>query len=122
MGQINSYRDLIAWQKAYHFAAVLYRATESFLSDKRFGLISQLRRAAVSTVSNIAEGFGRGSTADYLRFLRTARGSIYEIDTQMLLAAELGYLPLPLHQKLQDQLDESSKVLGGLTRSLESQS
>jgi four helix bundle protein len=121
MGSINSHRDLIAWQKAFDFATAVYEATKSFPTDERFGLISQLRRGAVSVVSNIAEGYGRGSTADYVRFLRTSRGSLYEIDTQLLLALRLEFLSDGVHRALQNQLDESAKVLAGLIRSIEPQ-
>lgn len=121
MATISSHRDLIAWQKAFELSAQIYAVTESFPAAERFGLTSQLRRASVSVVSNIAEGYGRGSTADYVRFLRSSRGSIYEIDTQLLLCVRLGYLSQEVHQALQVQLDEAARVLAGLIRSVDQQ-
>lgn len=119
MGSINSHRDLIAWQKGMTFGLDVYAATTAFPDSERFGLVSQLRRAAVSVSSNIAEGFGRGSTADYMRFLRSARGSLYEIDTQLLFAVKLGYLKEDRHMAMRQQWEECSKVLAGLIKSLE---
>jgi four helix bundle protein len=121
MGTISSHRDLIAWQKAFELSARVYAVTESFPSSERFGLTAQLRRASVSIVSNIAEEYGRGSTADYIRFLRSSRGSVYEVDTQLLLAVRLGYMSQEVHQALQVQLDEAAKVLAGLIRSVDQQ-
>lgn len=86
---------------------------------ERFGLISQLRRAAVSVPSNIAEGYGRGTTADYIRFLRAARGSLYEIDTQTLIAAELHIVSNEAYVAIQHQVNNCGQVLAGLIRSLE---
>lgn len=93
MTEIRSHRDLIAWQKAVDLGLEVYRLTRSFPDAERFGLISQLRRAGVSVSSNIAEGYGRGTTADYLRFLRAARGSLYEIDTQLCSAFDWSISP-----------------------------
>jgi four helix bundle protein len=87
---IESYRDLTVWQRAIEMSVALYRTTEKFPKTEIYGLTSQLRRAGVSTASNIAEGFGRGSTADYLKFLRVARGSNFEVQTQLVIAKELG--------------------------------
>lgn len=87
--------------------------------EERFGLTSQLRRSAVSVASNIAEGYGRGSRQDYLRFLRTARGSICELDTQLHFAHDLGYLAAPKGEELAELIRASEMVLAGLIRSLE---
>lgn len=116
---ITSYRDLVAWQKSFRFGLAVYRASAGFPSDERFGLVSQTRRSAISVTSNIAEGYGRGSTKDYLRFLRQARGSLYEVDTQLLFAVELGYLDRERHVALQDMADEVGRLLGGLIRGVE---
>lgn len=119
MSDIRSHRDLIAWQKAIELSLAIYSATQGFPADERFGLVSQLRRAGVSVASNIAEGYGRGSTIDYVRFLRTARGSLYEIDTQLLIAARLEFLSVSVFQQLESQLNECSRILVGLIRSLD---
>lgn len=119
MSEIRSHRDLFAWQKAVEFGLAIYAATRSFPESEKFGLVSQLRRAAVSVASNIAEGYGRGSKVDYIRFLRTARGSLYEIDTQLLFAGRLEFLGRATFEALETQLNECSRILVGLIRSLE---
>lgn len=86
---------------------------------ERFGLVSQLRRGAVSVASNIAEGYGRQSTMDYIRFLRMARGSLYELETQMLFATEFGYVDQVSCGEVLAQLSECGRLLAGLIRSLE---
>ena len=86
----NTYRDLLVWQKAKALAVEIYRATERFPKNEIFGLTSQMRRAAVSVASNIAEGQGRGSKPDFVKFLCVARGSLLELETQLEIALELG--------------------------------
>lgn len=119
MSEIRSHRDLIAWQKAVDLCLTIYSVTKAFPSDEKFGLVSQLRRAGVSVASNIAEGYGRGTRQDYIRFLRAARGSIYEIDTQLLIASRLEYLSSESFQKIESQVNECSRILLGLIRSLD---
>jgi len=97
----------------------IYDATKAFPDAERFGLTSQLRRGGVSVVSNIAEGYGRQSTPDYVRFLRIARGALYEIETQLLFAKELGYLNETKSVNLQSLTDECLRMLAGLLRSLD---
>lgn len=122
MGTIRSFRDLVAWQKAKALALDIYRASSVFPADERFGLTSQVRRAIVSVPSNIAEGYGRGSTADYIRFLRMARASLFEVETQMIIASELGFVPGEAFTEIETKLKECGKVLAGLLRSLETHS
>src|SRR5215207_10785422 len=86
------YRELIAWQKAVELVVEIYRMTERFPREEQFGLTNQLRRAAVSIASNIAEGQGRGTPGDFLRGLRIGNGSRQEVETQILLADLLGYV------------------------------
>jgi four helix bundle protein len=114
----NSYKDLIAWQKGMSLVAAIYDATEKFPSHEQFGLVSQLRRAAVSVPSNIAEGKAHYSNRDFVRFLRHARGSLAEIETQVLIAEQRKYLPTGTGEKLSLQLDELGRILSGLIRSL----
>jgi len=90
--RVKSYRDLIVWQKAMKLCADTYQATAAFPEAERFGLVSQMRRAAVSIPSNVAEGHGRLSTNEYRQFLGIARGSLKELETQILIASDLGYL------------------------------
>src|SRR5256885_14874780 len=85
-------KDLVAWQVAMDFATEVYRLTRSFPSDERFGLRLQVRRAAVSVASNIAEGHGRSNRREYARFVSIARGSLKEAETQIILAQRLGFM------------------------------
>ncbi|WP_339907224.1 four helix bundle protein [Symmachiella dynata] len=108
--------------KAFHLADELtlevYRATSRFPDDERFGLTSQIRRAAVSMTSNIVEGCARHSERDYLRFLDMAFGSAPEVDYQLSLAHRLNYITQLDYDSLKQSAQETSKVLGGLIRSL----
>ncbi len=88
----TSYRDLVAWQVAVQFVVAIYKQTATFPNDERFGLISQLRRAAVSIASNIAEGQGRLTEGEFRHFLGQARGSLLEVETQLYIALELGFI------------------------------
>ena len=118
MSEIRSYRDLIAWQKAMALAKRIYGATRLFPKEEVYGLTQQMRRAAASIASNIAEGYGRGSRRDYVRFLHTARGSLYEVETQVLLAKEMSYLTDKQAASLLEDTGECSKLLYALIKSL----
>jgi four helix bundle protein len=87
----STYRTLAAWQRSVELAIAVYDVTKRFPTDERFGLTQQLRRAAVSVPSNVAEGRGRGTRRDYRRFVLQARGSIFELETELHIAHELGY-------------------------------
>jgi len=115
---IRSYRDLIAWQLAIEITKQVYRVTEGFPDKERYGLTNQLRRASVAVPSNIAEGYGRGRAPDYARFLRIARGSLFEMETQLFIAVELRYVDRTTFDELDTQLKECGRVLAGLLRSL----
>ena len=119
-GAIRTFRDLIAWQKAMELARLVYRATGQMPDTERFGLTNQMRRAAVSVPSNIAEGYARQSRADYLKYLRIARGSLAELATQHELAR--GLEMLGPDRATESLLAECDRVLQGLIRSLESKS
>ena len=120
MGEIKIFRDLIAWQKGMQLAKEVYKATSLMPDSERYGLTAQLRRAAVSVPSNIAEGYARQSHTDYVRFLKVARGSLAELQTQLLLAEELGLIHP--NAELTALLDETDRVLQGLIRSLQGSS
>jgi four helix bundle protein len=92
MSAVKSYRDLIVWQKSMRLVTDVYVAFKSFPAEEIYSLTSQLRRCAISIPSNIAEGYGRHSTGDYKRFLQIAVGSIFELQTQLEIAANLKYL------------------------------
>ena len=110
----NSYRELQVWRLSIQLTKDVYAVTKNFPSDERFGLISQLRRAAVSIPSNIAEGQARYSQREFLRFLSNARGSLAEVETQLLLSTELGYVPESEMQKLTRKTAEVGRLLNGL--------
>lgn len=116
--KVHSYRELIAWQKAIELVVQIYKITSSFPADERFGLTSQIRRAAVSIPSNIAEGQGRGPSNDFIRFLGIARGSLQEVDTQLDIAARLGLLGESICQQIANQIVEVAKLINGLARSI----
>ncbi|MEZ6084409.1 MAG: four helix bundle protein [Phycisphaerae bacterium] len=113
---IKTFRDLIAWQKAMVLAKEIYTVTSQLPKSEQFGLTAQMRRAAVSIPSNIAEGHGRESPADFLRFLRIARGSLMELQTQLMLAADIGFLGSQV--EVDAILQETDRVLQGLIRSI----
>ena len=115
---LKSYRELTVWQEAMSLVELIYTQTTSFPSEERYGLTQQIRRAAVSVPSNIAEGHARDSTKDYLRHLSIARGSLAEVETQLLLATRLRYLPTEQFEKIEQTLDGISRMLRGLQKSL----
>ncbi len=116
---LKNYRDLKVWQKSYRLCLDLYRITKKFPKEERYGLTSQIRRAAVSIPSNIAEGYGRKTTADYLRFLYIAYGSICEFETQLLLSGDLNYVNIENLKALKDGTEEVERMLKALIKSLE---
>ncbi len=114
----SGYKDLIAWKKGMELVAAIYDATDGFPSHEMYGLVSQLRRAAVSVPSNIAEGKAHYSNRDFVRFLRHARGSLAEIETQILIAEQRKYLEAEKAAQFSQQLDELGRILSGLINSL----
>ena len=116
-GPIKTHKDLIAWQLGMKLAKEIYGWTQGMPREEQFGLTNQMRRAAVSIPSNIAEGYGRQTTLDYLKFLRQARGSLLELSTQAELTISLEMLkPDP---RLTAMIEEEDRVLQGLIRSLQ---
>lgn len=118
---IRSYKDLEVWQVAVATATDVYQATKTFPRDEIYGLTAQMRRAAVSIASNIAEGYGRQSTAAYVQFLRIAQGSAKELETQVIIANNVGLLTADTTTQLQARLESISRMLRALVRSLETQ-
>jgi four helix bundle protein len=116
----RSYKDLVAWRKAMELVGEVYRMTQGFPQKELYGLTSQLRRAAVSVPSNIAEGQGRLSKGEFHQFLGHARGSLMEVETQVLIAQDLGYLDKTSTEKLLEKAAELGRVLNGLLASLKS--
>jgi four helix bundle protein len=115
---VRSYRDLLVWRKAMDLVAETYEATGRFPASERFGLTGQLRRCAVSVAANIAEGHGRARTGDFLHHLSIARGSIMELETQMIIAQRLNFVDGALLQSLLHDAEEISRMLAGLITSL----
>jgi len=115
---VRSYRDLVAWQKAMDLVAEIYSGTQAFPKSEMYGLISQLRRAAVSVPSNIAEGHARQSTGEFRQFLGHALGSIAELDTQILIGQRLGYFDPKESNGLLTRTGEVGKIINGLLRAL----
>lgn len=110
------HQNLDAWQQAMRLVKMTYQVTQSFPRDERFGLISQMRRAAVSIPSNLAEGSARNTKKEMAQFVGVAKGSLSELETQMLISSELGYLA-PQHD-LFAQLERVAQLLSGLHRSI----
>jgi four helix bundle protein len=114
----EGFRDLIVWQRGVQMTVAIYRATQDFPREEMYGLTSQLRRAGVSVASNIAEGWGRRSDGEYLHFLGMARGSNLEVQTQFIIAGELGFGDANGRQTAYDLSTEVSKMLVSLMRSV----
>ena len=118
---VQSYRDLVAWNKAMDLVTEIYRVTHNFPKEELFGLMSQLRRAAVSIPSNIAEGKGRLSKGEFRQFLGNARGSLAEVETQILIAQNLSYINEPETNILLTKVEEVGKILNGLLSAVKNQ-
>ena len=114
----RSYKDLVAWQKSMDLVTAVYRATSAFPRDEMFGLISQVRRAAVSIPSNIAEGQGRLSENEVRHFLGQSRGSLMEVETQTQIAVNLGYLREEEARIVLQSCAEVGRILNGLIASV----
>ncbi|MBC8478748.1 four helix bundle protein [bacterium] len=120
MTALASYQDLEVWKKSIDWVEQIYLASKNFPSEEKFGLTSQLRRAAVSAPSNIAEGAARRGTGEFLQFLSVASGSLAEAETQLILAQRLKILQTSTADSLLSEAEIISKMLGGLKRSLQS--
>jgi four helix bundle protein len=118
---VQSYRDLVIWNKAMELVTEIYRMTQGFPKEELFGLTSQIRRAAVSVPSNIAEGKGRLSKGEFRQFLGNARGSLAELETQILIAQNLQYLHGAEANRLLAMVEEVGKVLNGLLSAVKNQ-
>ncbi len=114
----RGYKDLLVWRKGIDLVKEIYRMTKPFPAEERFGLISQMRRAAVSVPSNIAEGQARRTTGEFVQFLSQAEGSIAELDTQLVLAVELGYAEAAQVASAAELVSELRRMLNALRRTL----
>ncbi len=118
MVEDGNYKNLIVWQKSIRLVKILYQLTAKFPGEEKFGLISQIRRAAVSIPSNIAEGQARRTTADYIRFVSISEGSLAEVETQLIIAIDLGFCAESDTKEIFGLLTEVRKMLNALRRSL----
>ncbi|MGB8511144.1 MAG: four helix bundle protein [Pyrinomonadaceae bacterium] len=116
---MRPHEKLDVWNKSVGFVVEVYRATDNFPKEEKFGLTSQLRRASVSVPANIAEGAGRKSSKEFAHFLSNAQGSASEVETELLIAQRLGFLGEPTYLKLRGSLDEIGRMITGLCHHLE---
>ena len=116
---LKNYKELKVWQKSYQLCLNVYRATKKFPKEEMYCLTSQIRRSVLSVPSNIAEGYGRKTTPDYIRCLYIAYGSICEMETQMQLAGDLGYIMTEDMKIFQGNIEEVERMLKALIKSLE---
>jgi four helix bundle protein len=114
----QNYKDLVVWQKGIALAKATYRLTRTFPNEEKFGLVSQMRRAAVSIPSNIAEGQARHTTGEFIQFISHAEGSTAELETQFILSIELGFSKTEQAQPAFSLLDDIRRMLNGLRRKL----
>ena len=114
----QNYKDLVVWQKGIALAKAIYQLTSKFPAEEKFGLVSQMRRAAVSIPSNIAEGQARHTTGEFIQFISHAEGSTAELETQLILSIELGFVAKEHARPHFVLLDEIRRMLNGLRRKL----
>ncbi len=110
---------MIAWQKSIDLVSDVYSITKLFPAEEKFGIVSQLNRAAVSIPSNIAEGWGRESSKNYLQFLRISRGSVMELETLMIISKNLGYIEKEKQELITNRIEEVGKILQGLIKGVQ---
>ena len=116
---LKNYKELNVWQKSFELCIEIYRITAKFPNEERYGLTSQIRRSVVSIPSNIAEGYGRKTTVDYIRMLYISYGSVCELETQILLAGDLGFIERGELDIAKTNLAEIERMLKALIKSLE---
>jgi four helix bundle protein len=117
---MKTYRDLIVWQKSMNLVIMVYDQTKQFPNEEMYNLTSQLKRSAVSVPSNIAEGYGRNSSGDYIRFLQIASGSLYELQTQLEISLRLNFISTENYNKIISLSIEIEKMLSSLISKIKS--
>ncbi len=122
MSEINSFKDLLVWQKGIELVKEVYKVIEKMLQEELFGLSGQIKRSVLSVPSNIAEGWGRNSTLSYLHFLKISRGSLFELETQLIIAKELEFISSDALNKIDKLIHELSKMLNSLIKSIKNKS
>jgi four helix bundle protein len=116
---IKTYHDLEVWKKSMDLVTDIYKVTQTFPKEELYGLTNQLRRASVSVPANIAEGWGRGTTGEYIHFLRIARGSLLELETLMAISHNLGYENVQDLESISQKIQEINKMMNALIKNLE---
>ena len=116
---LKNYRDLKVWKKSYNLCVKIYRITKRFPFEERYVLTSQIRKSALSIPSNIAEGYGRKTRADYIRILYIAYGSVCELETQTMISGDLGYVGKERLQELREEIGDVERMLKAMIKSLE---
>jgi four helix bundle protein len=114
-----SFKELVVWERAVELSIAIYTLTSAFPKAEQFGLTNQLRRASVSVASNIAEGYGRSTTGEYLQFLGHARGSLSELRTQLIISNALGFGDPEAHKKVRKLSEDVSRLLNALIGKLQ---
>jgi len=118
MSNINSYKDLKIWQKGIELLEIIYKITVSFPQNEQYGLTSQIKRSSVSVPSNIAEGWGRGYNSSFLQFIKIARGSLYELETQLIIAYKIQLITKEDFEPIQNLIVIESKMINSFITSL----
>ncbi len=120
MGQIKTYKDLLIWQKGIQIVKEIYLICKNEIpKDELYGLQSQIKRSSISIPSNIAEGWGRNYTKSYIQFLKYSRGSLLELETQIIIAKELDFISTESFNKIQELITEESKMLNAFIKPVE---
>ncbi|MCS7216038.1 MAG: four helix bundle protein [Thermodesulfovibrio sp.] len=117
--KIQSYQDLQVWKKGIELTEKIYQVCKSFPQEEKYALTSQIQKSAISIPANIAEGWGRNSKKEYIQFLSIARGSVYELETHLIIAQKIGYIQEALLKELLQMTESLGKMLLSLIRSLE---
>lgn len=117
--RISSYKDLIAWQKGIELTTIVYKLLNQFPKEEKYGLISQISRSCTSIPANIAEGWGRDSDQNFVNYLRIAKGSLYELETHLIVSKNINYLTDENLKDLQIKIEEISKIINGLIKSIQ---
>ncbi|MFK5879386.1 MAG: four helix bundle protein [Flavobacteriaceae bacterium] len=115
---METYRELIVWQKSMSLVTLIYKISRNFPDYEKFGLSSQIQRCAISVPSNIAEGYGRNSLNDYIRFLNISNGSLYELQTQIEIVFNLEYIEKDIFEKVYEDSREIERMMSSLIRNL----
>lgn len=120
MGEVKSYKDLLIWQKGISITNLVYTLLKSFPTDEVYALTSQIKRSTISIPSNIAEGFGRNSVKSYLNFLKISRGSLFELETQLIIAENQNYIQdIELYNEILSSIIEEGKMINSYINKLE---